>query len=123
MRIPPYFILTGELGHRARTTIQINNNGHSVEIGQIRTISDNEIPYKGAGTLIFGIYAGNGRKTGVCLGRVYGAGVHEGKNYVVIHPHSEPQDTDVVAQYAETETLGLTGTTTLEELETSLQAV
>jgi len=115
-----YFILTGEPSNRVRPIFPVNNNGHSLEIGELKDITDREVPYKGGGTVVFGVYHEGGEKTAVCLGRVYGAGTHEGNAYVTIHPHSEPGDTEVVAQYAERQKLDFSRVLTLQELEASL---
>ena len=119
MRFVPYFILTGELSDRARSTLQINNREQPIKIGEIKTVEPKEITYKGGGSIVFGVYE-DGRRIGVCLGREYGAGKRGEISYIVIHPTSEDGDTDVVTQYAKKENLGLATVTTLKELEAVL---
>lgn len=121
MEPPTYFILTGESPDRARSTFQINNSELSVEITSVDTVRESDIPYKGSGDIAFGVYYRNGKGAGVCLGRIYGSGVCKGKQYIVVHPHSEPTDKGILAQYVERRGLNLDGVTTLEELKASLE--
>lgn len=118
-----YFILIGEPPDSARPTLHIINGSRSVEITEISTLPESEVPYKGCGTLTFGLCNMVEKRIGVCLGRSYGAGTHQGKEYVSFYPWVEEGDTDILAQYARLKCLQFDGITTLQELEASLQTV
>jgi len=118
------FKFTGETDDRIRPTLQIGNNDHFIEITQITSLAfTGELPYKGGGSIAFGVYDENGARTGVVLGRIYGAGVRQSDRtpYVVIHPEVEGGETKLVTEYAERKSLGFSKVTTLEELKASLE--